>query len=83
MSFEEEPQEQHHPEYMSLSETLVLTIEQATNGLSQILGDKIIAQWILKKIDQSRNVKEDQLETITLKELLQFYIELFLGKLDY
>ena len=57
--------------------TLTLTFEQAEKGLSNIMGDVHIAKWFLKLVQQSKK------ESLTLKELIDFYLELFLGKLDY
>ena len=41
------------------------------------MGDVHIAKWFLKLVQQSKK------ESLTLKELIDFYLELFLGKLDY
>ena len=44
------------------------------------MGDVLIARWFLKQVEQAKH--QDEL-SLTLKELIEFYLELFLGKLDY
>ena len=133
-------------ELMSRAETLTLSFEQAEKGLSHIMGDKIIARWFLKQVDQTMRLRKREekpqlehpdvgdgfvadkkeedygdydsedgegrekrqkleekkkqesstpgksadavaspsnLKSITLKELIEFHLELFLGKVDH
>ena len=41
------------------------------------MGDVHIAKWFLKQVQRSKP------NSLTLKELIEFYLEIFLGKLDF
>mmetsp|Transcript_20062 Transcript_20062/g.30836 ORF Transcript_20062/g.30836 Transcript_20062/m.30836 type:complete len:204 (+) Transcript_20062:3942-4553(+) len=85
-----EKRETSSSDLMNRADCLELTFDKAENGLSYIMGDKTLAKWFLKQIEftmkrrsSKNNVTMEAPQTITLKELIEFYLELFLGKIDY
>ena len=58
-------------------ETVQLTPQRAEEGLSHIMGSKTLAKWFLKLN------KLDKEAPITLKEIIEHYIDLYLGQIDY